>query len=107
MKALSDPNRLKILKLLQRREMCVCDIKKMLGVAQPTVSKHLKILENAGLVDSKKEGLWVYYGLSDGRSSPYAATLLGGLRHWLEHDTEIESLVESIEYESECRLMKG
>ena len=42
MKALSDPNRVKLLKLLQKREMCVCEIQAALGIAQPTVSKHLK-----------------------------------------------------------------
>jgi len=94
MKALSDPNRVKLLKLLQRREMCVCEIQAALGIAQPTVSKHLKSLENSGLVGRKKEGLWVNYSLSDGGRSPYAASLLGNLRHWLEDDPEIRDLVE-------------
>ncbi|MDD5533195.1 MAG: metalloregulator ArsR/SmtB family transcription factor, partial [Syntrophales bacterium] len=44
-KALSDPSRLKILKMLQRKELCVCELQAHLGIAQPTVSKHLKILE--------------------------------------------------------------
>lgn len=94
MRALSDPNRLKLLKLLQKREMCVCEIQASLGIAQPTVSKHLKILEAAGLVGRKKEGLWVNYSLSDGGRSPYAASLLGNLRHWLEDDREIRDLYE-------------
>ena len=64
--------------------MCVCEIQAALGIAQPTVSKHLKILEDAGLVGRKKEGLWVNYSLTDGGRSPYAASLLGNLRHWLE-----------------------
>ena len=92
MKALSDPNRVKLLKLLQKREMCVCEIQAALGIAQPTVSKHLKILENAGLVGRKKEGLWVNYSLSDGGRSPYAASLLGNLKHWLADDLEIRDL---------------
>ena len=92
MKALSDPNRVKLLKLLQKREMCVCEIQAALETAQPTVSKHLKILEKAGLVGRKKEGLWVNYHLSDGSRSPYAASLLGNLRHWLEDDPEIVKL---------------
>lgn len=56
-KALSDPNRVKLLKMLQERVMCVCEIQAALGIAQPTVSKHLKILESAGLVGRKKDGL--------------------------------------------------
>ncbi len=66
MKALSDPNRVKIVKILQHRSMCVCELREALQVSQPTVSKHLKILERAGLVDYKKDGLWVDYFLTDG-----------------------------------------
>ena len=92
MKALSDPNRVKLLKLLQKRKMCVCEIQAALGIAQPTVSKHLKILESAGLVGREREGLWINYFLSDGSRSPYVASLLGNLRHWLEDDQEVRDL---------------
>jgi len=95
-KALSDPNRVKLLKMLQERVMCVCEIQAALGIAQPTVSKHLKILESAGLVGRKKDGLWVNYHLSDGNSSPYAASLLGNLKHWLKDDPEILGLMERV-----------
>ena len=55
MRALSDPNRVKIVKMLQHKAMCVCELRAALGVAQPTVSKHLKILEEAqGWSVSKK-----------------------------------------------------
>jgi ArsR family transcriptional regulator len=93
MKALSDPNRVRLLKLLQKRKMCVCEIRAALGIAQPTVSKHLKILEDAGLVSREKEGLWVNYSLTDGDRSPYAASLMGNLRHWLDDDPEIQDLL--------------
>jgi len=96
MKALSDTNRLKILKMLQNRVMCVCEIKEALGLAQPTVSRHLKVLESAGLVGYKKDGLWVNYHLTDGDNSPYAASLLGNLRHWLQNDPEIQKLLRRI-----------
>lgn len=92
MKALSDPNRVKLIKMLQKRTMCVCEIQAALGIAQPTVSKHLKVLESAGLVNRQKEGLWVNYSLTDGSYSPYAASLLGNLRHWLDDDMEIQDL---------------
>ena len=96
MKALSDPNRVKILKMLQRRSLCVCEIQAALGIAQPTVSGHLKVLENAGLITYRKFGLWVNYSLTDGDGSPYAATLLGNLRHWLEDDPEIARLLNRL-----------
>ncbi len=93
MKALSDPNRVKMIKLLQRRVLCVCEIQEALGLAQSTASKHLKILEDAGLITYFKDGLWVNYRLSDGAESPYVANLLGNLRHWLDEDPNVSELV--------------
>ncbi len=95
-KALSDPNRVKMLKMMQLRTMCVCEIQAALEIAQPTVSKHLKVLEAAGLVSHIKEGLWGNYHLANGHSSPYAASLLGNLKHWLENDPEIVQVVEKL-----------
>ncbi len=94
MKALSDPSRVKVVKMLQQKEMCVCEIQAALGLAQPTVSKHLKVLEDAGLVQSKKDGLWVNYSLSSGDGSPYAATLLANLKHWFQEEPDIARLVK-------------
>ena len=96
MKALSDPSRVRILKMLQRKQMCVCEIQKALGIAQSTASKHLKILEEAGLTTYKKDGLWVNYTLADGSDSPYAAAMLGNIRHWLEDEDEIAELSKQI-----------
>jgi ArsR family transcriptional regulator len=106
MKALSDPNRVKLLKMLQHKVMCVCEIREALGIAQPTVSKHLRVLEEAGLVGHRKDGLWVNYFLSDGGSSPYAASLLGNLRHWLEAVPEVQEITRrlpSIRREDICK----
>ena len=98
MKALSEPNRVKIIKLLQQKTMCVCELQAALDIAQPSVSKHLKILEAAGLLSYRKEGLWVNYYLSDGKSSPYAASLLGNLQHWLNDTPEVKELVERVPF---------
>jgi ArsR family transcriptional regulator len=106
MKALSDANRVKIIKLLQQKMMCVCELQGALKIAQPTVSKHLKILEEAGLVDYVKDGLWVNYFLADGKASPYASSVLGNLKHWLEEDPEIAELVKKVPFlnrEELCR----
>jgi ArsR family transcriptional regulator len=106
MKAPSDPNRGKIIKMLQQWKLCVREMREALKVAQPTVSKYLKVLEDAGLVGFQREGLWVNCHLTDGASSPYVATLIGNLRHWLENDPEIDSLVKklpSINREEVCR----
>lgn len=96
MKALSDPTRIRIIKMLQHRSMCVCEMQAALQVAQPTVSNHLKLLGDAGLVYSHKDGLWVNYFLSDGSNSPYAASIIGNLRHWLEDDPQVVALTEKI-----------
>ena len=96
MKAASDPTRVKILKMLEKKTMCVCEIQTGLGAAQSTTSKHLKILEEAGLVLSQKDGLWVNYALADGRQSPYAAALLGNLRHWLNDEPEIATVTSQV-----------
>jgi ArsR family transcriptional regulator len=98
MKALSDPNRVKIIKLLQQKSMCVCELQAALQIAQPSVSKHLKILEEADMVDYQKDGLWVNYYLTDGKKSPYAASVLGNLKHWLEDDPDIVDLVKKVPF---------
>jgi ArsR family transcriptional regulator len=93
MKALSEANRVKIVKMLQRKSMCVCELQEALGIAQSSVSKHLRILEDAGIVNHYKDGLWVNYYLTNGGESPYASTLMGNLRHWLENDPEVNELL--------------
>jgi len=93
MKALSDPNRVKMIKVLQQKKMCVCELQGTLDLAQSTVSKHLRILEEAGLVGYNKDGLWVNYFLADGKHSTYAASLLGNLQHWLNEDPDIAELM--------------
>jgi DNA-binding transcriptional ArsR family regulator len=62
-KALSDENRVRILMSLQKRELCVCQIIELLGLAPSTVSKHISILKHAKLIKSRKDGLWMHYSL--------------------------------------------
>lgn len=96
MKAFSDPNRVKIVKMLGRKPMCVCELTAALGLAQPTVSNHLRVLEDAGLVESAKEGQWVNYSLAGGESA-YAAAMLGNLKTWLEDDPEVAGLLGGLD----------
>ncbi len=96
MKALSDSNRVNIIKLLQKRVLCVCEIRTALGIAQSTVSKHLKILEEAGLIIYTKDGQWVNYQLAEQANNPYAATMLESLRDWLENDTDVKELMSKL-----------
>jgi len=106
MKALSEPNRVKIVKMLQRRAMCVCEMQEILRIAQPTVSNHLRLLAEAGLVAYQKDGLWVSYSLDDGSSTPYAASLLGHLRHWLEDSPEVLELATRLAAVTRLRVSR-
>lgn len=72
-KALSDPNRVRILLALRRGELCVCQITELFGLAPSTISKHLFLLHRAGLIHSRKSERWVYYRLPD-RSAPVAVS---------------------------------
>ena len=67
--ALSDPNRIKALRLLACGEQCVCTITDTLGLAASTVSKHMQILKKAGLVKSRRSGKWTYYSLEEVREN--------------------------------------
>jgi ArsR family transcriptional regulator len=64
-KALSDETRLRIIKLLERGELCVCDITAALDMVQPKVSFHLSTLKEAGLIKDRKQGKWIHYSLSE------------------------------------------
>ena len=64
-KALSDDTRLRVVKLLQKRELCVCELMQVLDMSQPRISRHMSVLKNAGLVEDRREGKWVYYSLKN------------------------------------------
>jgi DNA-binding transcriptional ArsR family regulator len=68
-KALADPNRVRVLLALRRKELCVCQIVELLQLAPSTISKHLSILNHAGLILSRKTERWVYYRLP-GKEAP-------------------------------------
>jgi len=64
-KALSDETRLRIIKLLEQGELCVCDITAALDMVQPKVSFHLSALKEAGLIKDRKQGKWIHYSLKE------------------------------------------
>jgi DNA-binding transcriptional ArsR family regulator len=76
LKAAADPTRTRILKLLEGRELCVCQIQAVLGLAASTVSKHLALLRAAGLVDDRRAGRWSHYALAEGGHNPHAPGVL-------------------------------
>jgi ArsR family transcriptional regulator len=88
-KALADANRVRILVFLAQSELCLCQIIEMLGLAPSTVSKHLSILRQAGLVEDNKSGKWVYYSLSRENVNPFNQTALALFRSWLNDDKRV------------------
>jgi len=80
-KALADENRLRALALVAERELCVCQVVEVLGLAVSGVSRHLAILQRAGLVVGRKQGRWAYFRAADEDASPAVA---GALRWALE-----------------------
>lgn len=69
-RSLTDENRVRMLMALRGREMCVCQVTAFLDLSPSTTSKHLSILKQARLIESRKKGKWVYYRLADGPASP-------------------------------------
>jgi len=92
-KALSDPNRLRILKMLEIKPLCVCEITEALQLATSTVSKHLSILRDAGFIIDKKDGKWVNYTLEPDNK---ASILLPIISDWLATDNSIKSDTEHL-----------
>lgn len=95
-KALSDPNRLRILKMLGIRELCVCEITEVLQLAPSTVSKHLSILRDADLILDEKDGKWVNYQLNASVNDEYVSKLLPLLCDWLPDDAAVTKDMERV-----------
>ncbi len=90
-KALSDSNRIRILKMLEEKPMCVCDIKDVLGLANSTVSKHLSLLRDAEFISDEKDGKWVYYSLNKMNYEKYINQILPLIKEWLNDDGTVQS----------------
>jgi len=91
-KAVADPTRFRILKILGDGECCVCEIAETLGLSQPTVSRHLRILEDAGLVTSRRDGQRIDYALGVPAEGSKAGQVLGLVGAWLSDDPAIRDL---------------
>jgi ArsR family transcriptional regulator, arsenate/arsenite/antimonite-responsive transcriptional repressor len=88
-KALSDENRIRIIMALRRQSLCVCQVTELLELAPSTVSKHIAILRQAGLVESRKEGRWIYYYIPPTGISTQAKETIRTLANSLGKDDRI------------------
>ncbi len=93
LKVLADKNRLRILKLLEKRKFCVCELAAILGITQPSTSRHLKKLKAAGLISDEQEGFWTNYFIDFAKDS-YGKALMKHIRGWLNADPLIKSDLE-------------
>src|SRR5690606_6798443 len=109
-RALADESRVRALMALQDRELCVCQIIEMLDLAPSTVSKHMAILKQARLVETRKDGRWIYYRLADEEATPDAREVLECMRRCLRESRQMQQDAETMEailrFEREdlCRL---
>lgn len=90
LKAISDQNRIRILKMLQNKVMCVCEITQVLKLATSTVSNHLSILKEAGLLIEKKEGKWINYSINNNSKDSFINSIIAMLNLWFEDEKIIE-----------------
>jgi len=88
-KALSDETRMRILKVLLERECCVCEVMQALDISQSRASRNLGILENAGFIKSRRDGLWIVYSIDEQTVHSYAPSLIGILRNSLVNEEVI------------------
>jgi ArsR family transcriptional regulator len=100
-KALGDATRLRILGLLLTGEVCVCDIHESLKIPQPKASRHLAYLRKSGLVETRREGLWIHYRL--GRlADPVMAAIVDAVRHALTHIDTVHRDGERLQKRTGC-----
>ena len=101
--ALADATRLRILGLLLTGEVCVCDIHESLGLSQPKVSRHLAYLRRAGLVETRRDGLWVNYRLAT-TPEPVLGVIREAVTHALMHVNVVQRDARRLEKKNGCCL---
>jgi len=89
LKAIGDRSRLRILKMLEPGELCVCQMTAVLGLGTSTVSQHLFILKSSGLVQERRQGRWTYYSLAKPRTGETSAVMLEALGRILNDDETV------------------
>ena len=101
--ALGDATRLRILGLLLTGEVCVCDIHESLKLSQPKVSRHLAYLRKAGLVETRRDGLWVHYRLATA-PEPVLGVIRDAVTHALMHVNTVQRDAKRLERKNGCCL---
>jgi ArsR family transcriptional regulator len=103
LKALADGTRLRILGLLATGEVCVCHIHESLRISQPKASRHLAYLRRAGLVTTRRDGLWIHYALAPA-ADPLVATIQQAVTHALGHVEAVRKDARRLQRQTGCCL---
>jgi len=103
-RALADATRLRILGLLLTGEVCVCDIHESLKIPQPKASRHLAYLRRSGLVETRREGLWIHYRLGT-LADPVLAAIGDAVRHGLTHIDTVQRDAERLQKRTGCCVL--
>jgi ArsR family transcriptional regulator len=90
-RAVGDPNRLRILKMLGRRELCLCEVREMVQLSNSTVSRHLSVLREAGLILDSRRGKWVYFRLNRQSIEPVVQSILALVGNTFNNDDQIRA----------------
>ena len=102
-KVLSDKNRIRIVKLLEKQKVCVCQLAFVLAIKQPSVSRHLKKLKSAGIVDEEQDSFWTNYIIRV-NSNKHFTTLFRNLTAWLEDDKQIKEDLSKLRQADRTKL---
>ena len=102
-KALADSQRIRVIALLRRGELCVCELCDAMEISQSTLSGHLQIIRQAGLVTTRREGKWVYYGLEPSYA-PLVETVFGHYQTCLAVDSRLQRDADRLEQRLRLRV---
>ncbi len=104
LKALSDETRLRILILVSQEELCVCEVMQTLGMGQSRISRHLNILRDAGLVQARRQGTWMFHRLAEPESSGHCMNMVEILRDWV---ADSDLVMADLAKLGECLVNRG
>lgn len=95
-KALSDPNRIRIMKMVVERELCMCELREILDLSNSTVSKHLTILRDAGLLLDSKDGKWVNFRLNDKSEHRFIRSVISLMKNSFDDDEAMQEDLKKV-----------
>jgi ArsR family transcriptional regulator len=106
-KALTDSNRLRVLKALQTKTLCACEITELLNLANSTVSQHLKVLKEAGFIEEEKDGKWINYNIVLNPDDKRVSSILSQLDFWIDDEEQIITDKKTIKQLDRNKLCKS